>query len=397
MATFDRENAMITFDEERRLPTRIGVIGIGGAGINVINRMLESNVQGIEVVAADTDMAGLRRSAAPVKFEIGTRVTRGMNCFGIPQIGQNATLEETERILELLKDFHLIFLVGGEGGGTFTGAAPIFAGIASQMGTLTIAIFTMPFGLQGMECRTKAEQGMRDLRQSADAMLAVECDSLFNVLDQDASLEKSLRFIDEIIFQAVLGISEIALRPGVIPLEFDSLREIFRQRGTVLLGTGVAGGPNRVIEATQLAIANPLIGETRIEGAKTAILNIVGSRTSLKLQDTQTAAAYIREKGAFEHVIVGAMYDESMEENLRVTVIASDSNGAAYKQSDNLSLPSHRESPKETLNPKKQNAASYVPEHELSWEEIDTPTYRRYPKERQGRVGTQKGDLKKLH
>ena len=294
MGTVDRENAMITFDEERRLPTRIGVIGIGGAGINVINRMAESNIQGVEVIAADTDMAGLRKSAAPVKFEIGTRVTRGMNCFGNPRIGQNATLEETERILELLKDFNLIFLVGGEGGGTFTGAAPIFAGIASQMGILAIAIFTMPFGLQGVECREKAERGMRDLRQASDAVLALECDSLFNALDQDASLEKSLRFIDEIIFQAVLGISEIALRPGVIPLEFDSLREIFRQRGTVLLGTGVAGGPNRVIEATQLAIANPLIGETRMEGAKTAILNIVGSRTSLKLQDAQTAAAYIR-------------------------------------------------------------------------------------------------------
>ncbi len=238
---------------------------------------------------------------------------------------------------------------------------------------------------------------MRDLRQAADAVLAVECDSIFNVLDQDASLEKSLRFIDEIIFQAVLGISEIALRPGVIPLEFDSLREIFRQRGTVLLGTGVAGGPNRVIEATQLAVANPLIGETGIEGAKTAILNIVGSRNSLKLQDAQTAAAYIREKGDFEHVIVGAMYDESMEENLRVTVIASDSNGTAYRQSDNPGLPSHRESPEVTLSQETREAASYVAEREISWAEIDTPTYRRYSEGQQGRIGTKKSDLKKLH
>ena len=378
---------MISFDEERRRPSKIGVIGIGGAGISVTNRIVESNIRGMEVIAADTDRAGLRKSAASIKFEIGTRVTKGMDCFGNPQIGQNATLEETERILDLLKDFNVVFLVGSEGGGTFTGAAPIFAGIASQEGILTVAIFTMPFQFQGEECRAKAEQGRHDLNQVADAILALESDSLFNVLDQDVSLDKSLQFMDEIIFQAVLGISEIALRPGIIPLQFDDLRALLQQKGTVLLGTGVACGPDCAVEATQLAITNPLIGEIRTAGAKTAILNLVGSRNNLKLQDTQAAAAHIKEKCGFEQVIVGAMYDESMEENLRVTVIASDSNGAEYKPAENPDPCSPPEPISETLNPKTEETDWIASKKEILWREIDTPSYKRYPNNQQGKNG----------
>ena len=392
---YDKEDAMITFEEEKRFPARIGVMGIGGAGINVVNRIVESSIPGVEIIAADSDLSGLQKSKAPVKFEIGIRSRKGLNCVGNPQLGQDAALEEAERIMELLKDLDMVFFVGGEGGGTFTGAGPIFAGIASQMGILTIAIVTMPFDIQGRERRQKAEHGMHNLKDAADAILVVECDSLFQFLDNEISLDKSLYYMNDVICQAVLGILEIALKPGVISLEIDDLRAILRHSGLVLLGTGIGEGPDRAVRATQLAIANPLIGEARISGAKTVILNIVGGRDSLKLHDTQAAADCVREKGSFEQVIVGAMYDENMGDRLRVTVIASDVNGSEVLPEEEITSPGITEFPVKAFNPteKKDDVKDTGPE--TYWARVDRPAYERYRPGKQERPAVRNGKFNK--
>ncbi len=323
IALFDGKQAFFTFAEERRSPARIAVIGIGGAGVNSVNRMVESKIRGVELIAANTDLQSLRASIAPVKIEIGMQLTKGLGCGGDSQIGRKAALDEAEHILDLLEGYDMVFIIGGEGGGTFTGAAPVFACLASEGGALTIAMIIMPFSFESRKRRTNAETGIRELREASDALVVVPNESLIRTLDDEVSLEDSLRSVDDLLCQTVQGISEIITMPGIINPDLADVRTVMRHKGAILIGTGTAEGPDRAVAAVQRAISSPLLEGRSIAGAKAALVNIIGSRCSLKLHEIESAAAIVKEQAGLEDMILGAMYDDDMGQSLKVTVVAT--------------------------------------------------------------------------
>jgi cell division protein FtsZ len=321
--TFEMTQATFTFAGERRSPAKIAVIGIGGAGVNSINCMVEAKIKGVELIAANTDLQSLRTSIAPAKIEIGLRLTEGRGCGGNLELGRQAALDETERILELVEGCAMVFLIGGEGGGAFTGAAPVFARLASEVGALTIAMATMPFSFECKKRRANAEAGARELRELVDAIIAIPNESLLRTLDDNVSLEDSLRYIDNVFCRAVQDISEIVAMPGIINPDLADVRAVLRHKGAIAIGSGSAEGPNRAAEAVQLAISSPLLMGRSIAGAKAALVNIIGSKCNLKLHEIESAAGFIKEKAGLEDMILGAMYDDSMDQSLKVTVIAT--------------------------------------------------------------------------
>ena len=320
---FDGKQAIFTFAEERRSPARIAVIGIGGAGVNSINCMVEAKIKGVELVAVNTDLQSLRASLAPIKIEIGMKITKGAGCGGDPQLGRKATLDETEHIFDLINGYDMVFIIGGEGGGTFTGAAPIFAGLSSEVGALTIAMAVMPFGFESKKRRIYAETGIRELKEAVDALVVVPNENMIRMLDENVSLEDSLRSVDDLICQSVQGISEIITMPGIINPDLADVRTVIRHKGAILIGTGMAEGSDRAVEAVQRAISSPLLEGRSIAGAKAALVNVIGSRCSLKLHEIEAAAAIVKEKAGLEDMIIGAMYDDGVGQFLKITVVAT--------------------------------------------------------------------------
>ncbi len=374
---FENRQITITYDEDRTPSTKIMVIGIGGAGGNSINRMVEAGIKGVELVAANTDCEALRNSLAPIKLEIGTKLTKGSGCGGNPRLGVQAALEQTAQILELLEDSDMVFLIGGEGGGTFTGAAPVFASLASEVGALTIAMVTMPFSFQGTKRRTYAESGLRELTAASDAMIVVPNENLFRVLGEDVSLEDSFRFADDALCQAVQGISDMIAKPGIINLELDDIRAVMQHRGLILMGTGIAEGSGRAAEAAQRAISSPLFEKTPIAEAKAVLINISGSRCSLKLHEAKLAADVIKEASSLEDMIMGAMYDDSMGECLKVTVIAAGFSREASRELENSGERMDVASEFLALKPGMHTAGTCISHHGPNWEELDRPAFQR--------------------
>jgi cell division protein FtsZ len=297
--------------------------------------MVEAKIKGVELIAANTDLQSLRASLAPIKIEIGMKLTKGLGCGGDPQLGRKAALEEAECILDLIEGCDMVFIIGGEGGGTFTGAAPIFAGLSSEVGALTIAMVTMPFSFECRKRRTHAETGFRELREAVDALVVVPNESLIRTLDDNVSLEDFLRSVDDLLCQSVQGISEIITMPGIINPDLADVRTVMRHKGAILIGTGTAEGSDRAVEAIQRAISSPLLEGRSIAGAKAALVNVIGSRCSLKLHEIESAAAIIKEKAGLEDMIIGAMYDDGMGQFLKVTVIATGLKQEAPPRFDN--------------------------------------------------------------
>lgn len=319
---FEEEAARFTMDEGRQSPARIMVIGVGGAGGNAINWMVQSEIKGVELVAANTDVQALRTSLAPIKLQIGAKVTNGLGCGGIPERGRQAALEDTERIIELLEGVHMVFIAGGMGGGTCTGAAPVIASLATEMGALTVAVVTKPFSFLGNKRRKYAEGGIRELEHVVDAMITISNERLLLALEEDALLEDSLRYADDVLCQAVQGICDIITVPGIWNADFADVRTTMASKGMALMGTGIAEGPNRAAEAAQRAISSPLLEEMSIKGAKAVLINITGSRGTLKLHEAKAAATIIEEVIGPEEMILGAVYDDSMGDRIKITVIA---------------------------------------------------------------------------
>jgi cell division protein FtsZ len=316
------ETARFTFAENHMLPVRIQVIGIGGAGGNAINRLVHAGVAGVELIAANTDIQSLRESAAPIKVQIGSAITGGHGCGGVPDLGRRAALEDTERLHDLLAGAHLVIITGGFGGGTCTGAGPVIAGLAAEAGALTIAVIITPFSFLGGRRRKYAEEGIRDLRSVVDTLITIPNDGLLSVLGEDALLEDSFRLADDVLCQAVQGIADTITRPGIVNVDFAHVRTLMKGAGAALVGTGVAQGPNRATEAAQRAVSNPLL-ETPMDGASAVLMNISGSRRSLKLHEAEAAAGIIEEIIRPEDMIFGAVYDENLGDQMKVTVIAT--------------------------------------------------------------------------
>jgi cell division protein FtsZ len=372
---FGKKPTPFSIDEDQPSSAKIVVIGIGSAGGNLIRQMVEAGVEGIELVAADTDIQALRNSPAPIKLEIGTKLTRGLGCNGNPQIGRQAAMEETERIHDLLDGSDMVFIAGGEGGGTFTGAAPVFASLASAIGALTIGTAIMPFSFQGAKVRAYAAVGLRELGESLDAILVAPNETLLRTLDADISLDNSLHLADVVLCEAIQGIAEIIARPGIIKLNLADVCTVMKHRGMIFWGRGIAAGSNRAVEASQHAITNLLGEELQIKEAKTALINIVGSMQCLKLHEAESAARVIKEITGLEDVRIGAMYDESLGERLKVTLIAS-----GFRPDASQQLFGSGESFRNgtaALTAASRFDAAYIAYRESNWAELDQPPFQR--------------------
>jgi cell division protein FtsZ len=302
---------------------RIKVIGVGGGGSNAVSRMHEGGFPGVEFVAANTDLQALHRCRVPVKLELGSELTKGLGAGGDPEIGRKAALEDSERILALLDGSDMVFLTAGLGGGTGTGALPILASLAVESGALTVAVVTKPFGFEGRRRMAHAEHGIEELRGSVDALITIPNERLLSLVERGTPLADAFRIADDVLRQAVRGISDLITVPGEVNVDFADVRSIMTGMGMALMGTGVAQGENRATNSAQRAISSPLLEEQSIEGAKGVLLNISGGR-SLTLHEVNEAARIIADSvDPDAQIITGIVIDDGLEEEMKVTVIAT--------------------------------------------------------------------------
>ena len=312
----------IHYHDETRRSARIKVIGVGGGGNNAINRMIEAKVEGVEFIAANTDVQALEGSNASIKLQLGVKLTSGLGAGANPDIGRRAALEDSDKIIEALEGADLVFVTAGLGGGTGTGAAPVIASLASEMGALTIAVVTRPFGFEGKRRAMQAEHGLQELLESVDTLIVIPNEKLL-VTAKDAGFFESFRIADDILRQGVQGISDIITIPGVINRDFADVKATMAGMGYSVMGTAVRSGPGRAREAALAAMASPLLEAGAIDGARGILINISGS-SSLKLSEVNEASSLIQEAAHEDaNIIFGAVLDESMGEEVKFTVIAT--------------------------------------------------------------------------
>jgi cell division protein FtsZ len=312
----------ISFNEEPLNDAKIKVIGVGGGGGNAVNRMIDAGVEGIEFIVANTDLQALRLSRAPVKLQLGVKLTNGLGAGANPEVGRKAALEDSDKIIEALEGADMVFVTTGLGGGTGTGAAPIIASLASEMGALTVAVVTKPFSFEGKRRMTQAEKGIAELMESVDTTIVIPNEKLLAVAE-NAGFFESFRIADDILRQGVQGISDIITIPGIINRDFADVKTIMARMGYAVMGTATASGQNRTTEAARRAIASPLLEAGAIDGARGILINITGS-ASLKLAEVQQACTIIQSAAHEDaNIIFGAVMDEKMKDTVKITVIAT--------------------------------------------------------------------------
>ena len=312
----------IQFHDEVPHGARIKVIGVGGGGGNAINRMIEAKVEGVEFITANTDVQALKLSQAPVKLQLGVRLTAGLGAGANPDVGRRAALEDSDKIIEALEGADMVFVTAGLGGGTGTGAAPVIASLASEMGILTVAVVTRPFAFEGKRRLQQADRGMAELLESVDTMIVIPNEKLLAVA-KDAGFFESFRIADDVLRQGVQGISDIITIPGIINRDFADVKTTMAGMGHAVMGTAVRSGQNRAVEAAQAAMASPLLEEGAIDGARGILINITGSST-LKLSEVNAASSLIQTSAHEDaNIIFGAVLDEKMGDDVKITVIAT--------------------------------------------------------------------------
>jgi len=312
----------IHFNEETLNSAKIKVIGVGGGGGNAVNRMIESHLEGVEFVVANTDLQALKLSHAPVKIQLGVKLTNGLGAGANPEVGRKAALEDADKIIEALEGADMVFVTTGLGGGTGTGAAPIIASLASEMGALTVAVVTKPFAFEGKRRYNQAERGLQELIDSVDTTIVIPNEKLLAVA-KDAGFFESFRVADDILRQAVQGISDIITIPGIINRDFADVKTIMAGMGYAVMGTATARGENRATAAAQAAIASPLLEAGAIDGARGILINVTGS-SSLRLAEVNEASTIIQSAAHEDaNIIFGAVLDEKMKDEVKITVIAT--------------------------------------------------------------------------
>src|SRR5436309_8819908 len=312
----------ISFNEEARNDAKIKVIGVGGGSGNAVNRMIDAGMEGIEFVVANTDLQALRMSRAPVKIQLGVKLTNGLGAGANPEVGRRGALEDAEKIIEALEGADMVFVTAGLGGGTGTGAASIIASLASEMGALTVGVVTKPFGFEGRRRMSQAANGLAELIDSVDTTIVIPNEKLLAVAD-NAGFFESFKVADDILRQAVQGISDIITIPGIINRDFADVKAIMAGMGYAVMGTASARGERRALEAAQRAIASPLLEVGAIDGARGILINITGS-SSLKLSEVNEASTIIQSAAHEDaNIIFGAVQDEKMKDEVKITVIAT--------------------------------------------------------------------------
>ncbi|MFJ4142184.1 cell division protein FtsZ [Pseudomonas sp. NPDC089734] len=301
----------------------IKVIGVGGGGGNAVNHMVKSNIEGVEFICANTDAQALKNIGARTILQLGTGVTKGLGAGANPEVGRQAALEDRERIAEVLQGTNMVFITTGMGGGTGTGAAPIIAEVAKELGILTVAVVTRPFPFEGRKRMQIADEGIRMLSESVDSLITIPNEKLLTILGKDASLLSAFAKADDVLAGAVRGISDIIKRPGMINVDFADVRTVMSEMGMAMMGTGCASGPNRAREATEAAIRNPLLEDVNLQGARGILVNITAG-PDLSLGEYSDVGSII-EAFASEHAMVkvGTVIDPDMRDELHVTVVAT--------------------------------------------------------------------------
>ena len=305
---------------DERTPARILVIGVGGAGNNAVNRMIDENVEGVELIAINTDKQALSLSRATTKIQIGEKLTKGLGAGAKPEIGASAVEENREEIVDIIKDANMVFVTCGMGGGTGTGAAPVVAEMARNLGILTVGVVTKPFGFEGKPRMRNAQEGIARLKENVDTLIVIPNDKLLQICDKRTSIPDALKKADEVLQQAVQGITDLINLPALINLDFADVQTVMKDKGMAHIGIGSAQGDDKAIEAVKLAVASPLL-ETKINGATHVIINISGD---ISLMDANDAASYVQDlAGENANIIFGAKFDESMTDQASITVIAT--------------------------------------------------------------------------
>lgn len=313
---------MLDLDFEMATLAQIKVIGVGGGGSNAVNRMIDSGVMGVEFICANTDAQALNQSKAKLKLQIGEKLTRGLGAGANPEIGKKAAEESREALENALRGADMVFVTAGMGGGTGTGAAPIIAEIAKELGALTVGVVTKPFKFEGKKRALQAESGIAALKEKVDTLIVIPNDRLLEIVDKNTPMIEAFKEADNVLRQGVQGISDLIAVPGLINLDFADVKTIMLEKGSALMGIGIASGENRAAEAARKAIMSPLL-ETSIEGAKGVLMNITGG-TNLSLYEVNEAAEIVQQASDPEvNMIFGAVINENLKDEILVTVIAT--------------------------------------------------------------------------
>ena len=313
----------LLLDPEARRGAKIKVVGVGGGGSNAVNRMVEVGLGGVEFIVANTDVQALDQNRASSKIQIGTKLTKGLGAGADPNIGRQAALEDTETIIQSLSGADMIFVTTGLGGGTGTGAAPVIASLASELGALTIAVVTRPFKFEGKKRAIHAEAGLEALRDCVDTVITIPNERLLSIVDRKTTLTEAFSMADDVLRQAIQGISDLILVPGLINLDFADVKTIMSGMGVAMMGTGVAEGDNRAMQAAQKAVSSPLLEDGQVNGARGVIINVTGG-PDLSLMEVNEASCVIQEAAHEDaNIIFGAVVDPSLKGKVKITVIAT--------------------------------------------------------------------------
>jgi cell division protein FtsZ len=324
MSMSERDQPMrLTLDHQYRSGAKIKVIGVGGGGSNAVNRMVQAGLSGVEFLVANTDVQALDANSATVKLQIGSKLTKGLGAGADPNVGRQAALEDTESIVQALSGADMIFVTTGLGGGTGTGAAPVIASLASELGALTIAVVTKPFKFEGKKRAKQAEAGLAALRECVDTIITIPNERLLAVIDRNTPMSEAFVMADDVLRQAIQGISDLILVPGLINLDFADVKTIMSGMGVAMMGTGVAEGEGRALAAAKAAISSPLLEDSRVEGARGVIINVTGG-PDLGLMEVGEASAVIQEAAHEDaNIIFGAVVDPTLVGKVKITVIAT--------------------------------------------------------------------------
>jgi cell division protein FtsZ len=372
-----RDSGMFQFDEEK-LPAKIKVIGVGGGGSNAVGTMVLADIKGVEFIVANTDMQALELARAPIKLQIGSMLTCGRGAGGNPEVGRSAALEDVEKIKSMLSGADMIFITAGMGGGTGTGAAPVIAGLAREVGALAVGVVTKPFSFEGISRMHRAEEGLAELKKSVDALIVIPNERLLNLAEKKTTLLESFKLADDVLGQAVKGISDVVMVPGYVNVDFADVKTVMSNRGRAVMGTGVARGEGRAIEAAQRAISSPLLEDGSIKGARAVLINITGGN-DMGIYELNEASAIIKEEAdSGANIIFGAVINPVMSEEIMVTVIATgfDEQGIRDRVKRPVSL---KEYMKVIEKPKrKQEAFDFRNEAlGIDGDDLDKPTFLR--------------------
>jgi cell division protein FtsZ len=362
---------MFSFEDDEVMPVPIKVIGVGGAGCNAVNTMIASALSRVEFIAANTDVQALGRSQAAFKVQLGPERTRGLGAGAKPEVGRDAALESKDRLRDSLEGAEMVFVTAGMGGGTGTGAAPIVASVARELGALTVAVVTKPFQYEGHRRMSHAEDGLRELRKNVDTLLVIPNQRLLAIVDKATPLLEAFKVADDVLRQAIQGIADVITTTGHVNVDFADVRTVMTYTGRAVMGMGVSRGSNRALEAAQKAISSPLLEDGTVEGARGVLLNITGG-PSLSLHEVDEASSIIKEAADQDaNIIVGQVVNPDMGDDLVVTVIAT-----GFDREEVFGVSAVAERPKATARSSPSSSVR-VPARELPAKDLERPTFLR--------------------